>query len=169
MAVGGLSACFGSDEKNNFKSVVDIGCGSAYKLVTYLGEYETLGLELPVNVELLRNKYPDKAWMVSDFSLTPDIKTDVIICSDVIEHLVDPDELLDYIKKISYKYLILSTPDRDLVYESSEEGYYGPPRNKAHVREWNFNEFAEYISRHFNVVDHRVNNLGQATQMIVCK
>lgn len=156
-------------KKNNFKSIVDIGCGSAYKLVTYLGEYKTLGLELPVNVEMLRKRYPERTWMVSDFSLRPDIKTDVVVCSDVIEHLVDPDELLDYIKRISYKYLILSTPDRDLVYEPSEEGYYGPPRNMAHVREWNFKEFGEYISKHFNVIDQRVTNLGQATQMIICK
>lgn len=156
-------------KKNKFKSIVDIGCGSAYKLVTYLGEYETIGLELPVNVEKLQRKYPERRWNVSNFSAKPDMTTDVVVCSDVIEHLVDPDELLDYIKGISYKYLILSTPDRNLVYKPSDEGYYGPPRNEAHVREWNYKEFGEYISTHFNVIDHRVTNLGQFTQMIICK
>ena len=105
---------------------------------------------------------------VSDVSAKPNITTDVIVCSDVIEHLVDPDELLDYIKAISYKYLILSTPDRDLVYKPSDEGCNGPPANEAHVREWNYQEFDEYISMHFNVIDHRVTNLGQCTQMIIC-
>jgi len=155
-------------KKKKFKSIVDIGCGSGYKLVTYLGDYETLGLELPANVEILRKKYPERKWEVSDFSVT-DITTDIVICADVIEHLVNPDELLDYIKCISYKYLILSTPDRNLVYRPWHKGYYGPPKNQAHIREWNFKEFGEYISMHFNVIDQRVTNLGQCTQMIICK
>lgn len=156
-------------KKHNLNSIVDIGCGSAYKLITYLGEYETIGLELPMNVEKLKIKYPERTWMLSDFTINPDIDTDVIVCSDVIEHLVDPDKLLDYIKGIKYKYLVLSTPDRDLVYSPSAKGYSGPPANEAHVREWNYNEFGNYIAKHFNVIDQRVTNLGQFTQMIICQ
>jgi hypothetical protein len=37
-------------KKHGLRSVIDIGCGSAYKLVTYLGDYDTVGLELPVNI-----------------------------------------------------------------------------------------------------------------------
>ena len=155
-------------KKYNYNSVADIGCGSGYKLATYLGEYETIGLELPENIERLRKKYPDKIWEVSNFSVKSNINTDVVICSDVIEHLVDPDELLDYIKSMSYKYLVLSTPDRELVYEPGQQGWDGPPRNLAHVREWNYGEFGDYISRHFNIVDQRVTNLEQATQLVIC-
>jgi SAM-dependent methyltransferase len=154
--------------KNKLESVVDIGCGSAYKLITYLGEYQTLGLELDVNVEKLQARYPDRKWQVSDFSEMESIVADVVICSDVIEHLVNPDELLEFIKRIEYKYLVLSTPDRGLIHESDDEEYFGPPRNTAHVREWTYEEFYEYISKHFNVIDHRVTNLGQYTQMIIC-
>ena len=49
-------------KKNKFKSIVDIGCGSAYKLITYLGDYQTIGLELPVNVQKLQKKYPERKW-----------------------------------------------------------------------------------------------------------
>lgn len=156
-------------KKNNFKSIVDIGCGSAYKLLVYLGEYETLGLELPLNVNTLQKKYPDRKWQTCDFSVKPDITTDVVICADVIEHLVDPDKLLDYIKGINHNYLVISTPDRRLIYKPWRRGYYGPPGNRAHIREWTYKEFGEYISIHFEVVDHRVTNLRQYTQMIICK
>lgn len=87
-------------KRYDLKSVVDIGCGSAYKLITYLGEYDTLGLELPVNIGMLRDRYPERKWAVSDFHANENIVTDVIVCADVIEHLVDPDELLNYIKKL---------------------------------------------------------------------
>ncbi len=156
-------------KKYHLKSIVDIGCGSAYKLITYLGEYETLGLEVPFNVEMLQKRYPERQWHISDFSIKPNISADVVVCSDVIEHLVDPDELLNYIKGIRYKYLILSTPDRALKHKPWKRGYFGPPKNRAHVREWTYQEFAEYISMHFDVIDHRVTNLGQRTQMIICQ
>lgn len=156
-------------KKNNFKTIVDIGCGSAYKLVTYFKGYETIGLELPINVEKLKAKYPDKEWRISDFSTKPDIITDVVICSDVIEHLVDPDQLLEFIKDIKYKYLVISTPDKNLLYRPWRKGYWGPPINEAHIREWNYKEFAKYMSMHFDVIDHRVTNLAQGTQMMICE
>jgi len=156
-------------KKHQLQSVVDIGCGSGYKLVTYLGEYDTLGLELPENVELLHKKYPDRKWELSDFGVDPKINTDLLVCSDVIEHIVDPDDLLDYIKRMEFQYLILSTPERNLLYKPWSRSNWGPPSNKAHIREWNFKELGDYISQHFNVIDHRVTNMHQATQMIICQ
>ena len=156
-------------KKHKLKSVVDIGCGSGYKLITYLGEYETLGIELPINVDWLREKYPQRKWKKSCFSERSNINTDIIICADVIEHLVDPDELLYYIKSISYQYLIISTPDRSLYRRPRLNDFFGPPRHMAHVREWNFKEFENYIAIHFYVIDHRVTNLKDRTQMIICK
>ncbi|GJL64528.1 MAG: hypothetical protein NPIRA04_31820 [Nitrospirales bacterium] len=156
-------------KRHNLRSIVDIGCGSAYKLLTYFDDYETIGLELPVNVQVLKERYPNKQWQISDFTTNPSITTDVVICSDVIEHLVDPDELLAFIKRISYHYLVVSTPDRSLIYRPWQRGYWGPPNNKAHQREWNFDEFYKYLSAHFDVIDHRVTNLQQWTQMAICK
>ncbi len=156
-------------KKHNFKKIVDIGCGSGYKLMHYLDEYETIGLELEENLGFLNDKYPSRVWVESNFNIKPKIKTDVLICSDVIEHLVDPDELINYIKKISFKYLVLSTPERELVYEKDSKFLDGPPRNLAHTREWNFNEFAKYIGHYFEILDHRVTNAGQSTQTMICQ
>lgn len=155
-------------KKNKLQKVVDLGCGSAYKLVTYFDEYKTIGLEIKENLDFLRNKYPEKEWLESNFSLNHNLDTDVLICSDVIEHIVNPNDLIEYIKKISFKYLILSTPERDLVYEKDSRFLDGPPRNPAHQREWNYDEFNKYISEHFEVIEHRITNLHQSTQMIIC-
>lgn len=154
---------------NQFSKVADFGCGSGYKLIKYLGDYETVGYELPVNIDILQHKYPQHRWQVSNFAQKNDIDVDVLICSDVIEHLIDPDELLDYFKKQSFKYLVLSTPERELCYPNGAVYLQGPPRNLAHQREWNFEEFNKYISEHFKVIDHRVTNLHQATQTMICQ
>lgn len=156
-------------KKYDLHSVVDVGCGSAYKLMHYLSEYETTGLELEVNLEFLKNKYPDRVWLKSNFDINHRIDTDVVICSDVIEHIVNPDQLIQYIQTMRFKYLVLSTPDRDLVYEDGSKFRDGPPRNPAHVREWNFLEFNDYISQYFEIIDHRVTNLKQSTQTMICR
>jgi hypothetical protein len=156
-------------KKHRLKSVIDVGCGSGYKLVTYLGEYETLGLELPVNVDQLVRWYPERRWSSVDFSSPPTFVPDVVICADVIEHLPDPDVLLGFLKCIPHRFIVLSTPVRNLLYRPWHAGFWGPPPNPAHQREWTFREFRRYIGGQFEVLDHRVTNLQQATQMIVCR
>ena len=117
-------------KKHGLESVLDVGCGSAYKLVTYLGEYERTGLELPDTVHVLRERYPDRDWGLSDFAVRHGLSADVVICADVIEHLVDPDELMLFLQGISFSYLVLSTPDRNLVYWPWQKGYWGPPETR---------------------------------------
>lgn len=71
-------------KKFGLKSVLDIGCGSAYKLITYLGEYETVGLDLPDTVHVLRERYPEREWRLSDFAASQGVCADLVICADVI-------------------------------------------------------------------------------------
>jgi|GEM_PF-1018010 len=155
--------------KNSFKTVIDIGCGSGYKLMTYLKAYDTTGYELEANVKDLKKLYPDRCWKISSFSETDNMFADLIICSDVIEHLTEPDNLLSYLTKQEFEYLLISTPDRNLLYDKTDPETFGPPRVKAHQREWNFKEFEMFISKYFNVLDHRITNYHQATQLVICK
>lgn len=156
---------YGLMKRNEWKTVADIGCGSAYKLIKYLGEFETVGYELPANVEKLMERYPERDWRISDLTKKEDIKADLIICSDVIEHLVDPDALMRYLAKQNFELLILSTPERDICRGAND---FGPPQNPAHQREWNFDEFRRYVSRFFQIKEHVITNNEQGTQMVIC-
>ncbi len=138
--------------ENGFKNIFDVGCGSGYKLVKYFDGLDTLGCEIQPTFDFLLHAYPHKKWMLSDFSCPyPARERDLIICSDVIEHLIDPDLLLNWIDQIDFKYLVISTPDRDKL---PLAGQSGPPINPAHIREWSFAEFEEYLSRYFHIVRH---------------
>lgn len=143
------------DEKK-FSRIVDVGCGSGFKLIKYFDNYDTIGIETEPCFSNLIKKYPNKKWIksgepeknFSNFST----KTDIIICADVIEHLLDPDLLISYINLFEYKYLIISTPDREKFYGEKN----GPPLNHNHVREWTFEEFEKYLKLNFNYVQgHR--------------
>jgi hypothetical protein len=45
----------------------------------------------------------------------------------------------------------------------------GPPKNRHHCREWNMNEFKNYINSRFKVLDHFISNKQQATQLILAQ
>jgi len=151
-------------KKNNLKSVIDVGCGSAYKLTTFLRDFNTIGIETEPCYTYLQQTYPSFKWLLSgeaekSFELYDEINnSDVVICSDVIEHIVNPDNLVDYLLSLKSKYYIISTPCRQIlcnhpkfshIYASS---WCGPPINRCHVREWTMTEFKEYISKKFNII-----------------
>ena len=109
-----------------------------------------------------KSKYPNKSWTDT---FEPIQNMDVIIASDVIEHIGNPDELLDLIDVSKPKLIVLSTPNRDLL----QKGQDGPPKNTAHFREWSFDEFNRYVGNRFNIIEHVITNEKQGTQTIVCE
>lgn len=152
-------------DAHGLQSVLDIGTGSGFKLIKYFRDKLTFGIDLPPAVQMLRDKYPDRQWGTSLFDCLHGY--DLIICSDVIEHVDDPDGLCNLIKCVAdVKYAVISTPDRDLV---TTQPKLGPPRNTCHVREWTFAEFGAYMRSHFNVERHFYSNKAQCTQCVVIK
>ncbi len=149
-------------KKYNLKNVLDIGCGVGAKLnkLIYPVCKNIVGIDQKYAIDFCKKKYSFGQWYFDDVEnpvLELDKKFELIISSDVIEHLVDPDNLLNYIRKYADKdtFIILSTPERDLVRGKKS---YGPPLNISHVREWNMIEFKKYIkSKKFNILNHFFN------------
>lgn len=140
--------------------VLDIGCGSGYKLMKYFGDHKTFGVEIEPTLSFLKNKYPDRQWGIID-QVTGSY--DIAICSDVIEHIADPDEFIEGLLLIDFDMIIFSTPERNNMYGGET---FGPPLNPAHVREWAFDEFAQYLGKYFDVKLHYI--IAPNTQFAVC-
>lgn len=156
-------------ESRRFKTVLDIGCGSGEKLNRFFPDMETLGTELKEKIPRIQKMYPQKKWEESDFGKSMP-HYDIVICADVIEHFLDPDELLDYIdSRLQFHACVMSTPERDAVRGVNAMG---PPKNRCHAREWNQKELHDYIGFRFDIFDHfRVNSTSydesQKCQVIV--
>jgi Methyltransferase domain len=153
---------------NGFQTVCDVGCGSGYKLVHQLGDFETTGTDIPQTVTFLRSKYPERRWLALD-EVGRLGKFDLVICADVIEHVDDPDALLSLLESIAKRHILISTPDRNLCYRRGNFHHFGPSTNPTHLREWSFDEFVQFVAGRFNVLDHRISNRLQATQMLLCE
>lgn len=132
-------------------NVIDVGCGVGVKLNNIIGRksLNLYGVDQPSAIEKASKLFNIPNFSDVDFdnesswnSVPEDI--DFIICSDVIEHLEKPENLLNYIKFISSEgtRIFISTPNRDRVRGCNN--LQSP--NLAHVREWNDAEFSLFVS-----------------------
>lgn len=142
----------------NCKYVIDIGCGMAYKLSKMYPDFQIIGIDYGVNIDQCRDMFPHGTWIEHDLNSPqrlpiPEsiLKHSIIVCADVIEHLVHPAYLLNNLQEMleHAAACLLSTPERDL-----ERGFthYGPPPNPSHVREWTLYEITDlFRSLQFNI------------------
>ncbi len=139
--------------ENQYQSILDVGCGSGYKLMKYFSDYNTTGIETEPCFSALQKKYPDRHWMLTNNPEktieVSDLSADLVICSDVIEHFIDPVYLIQYLKKIDFKTLIISTPDRAVFLKIKKATAIGPPWNPCHAQEWTAKEFVKLLKPHF--------------------
>jgi hypothetical protein len=128
----------------DLETIIDVGCGSAEKALG-LG-LRVVGIDHGPNLPRPRE---DATFLDHDLEGgLPRIDRrvvvrSVVVCADVIEHLIDPLPLLldlGHVSRIAP--VLISTPDRDLV---RGEGDLGPPANPCHVREWDARGFAALL------------------------
>lgn len=132
-------------------SIVDVGCGTAGKLAALHPEFAVVGIDYGPNIEKCRERYDFGTWVEVDLDrddslLVDDFQDAVLVCADVIEHLVNPERTLRLLRGAldgGARALLLSTPERELY---NEPGHPGPPPNSAHVREWALDELRQFMA-----------------------
>lgn len=165
-------------EITKVNNLLDVGCGYGIKLqkIIYPVCKDIVGIDKDEVIKYCKAVYSFGDWYNDDIensTLKLNKKFDLIISSDVIEHMVNPDKLLSYIKNCSHErtHIIISTPERDRILNQNSMG---PPRNLNHVREWNMSEFKAYLqSRNFHIIRHfllgeKVSSYKELLKKILC-
>ncbi|MCO5132366.1 MAG: class I SAM-dependent methyltransferase [Xanthobacteraceae bacterium] len=151
------------------RTILDIGCGSGFKLVKYFSGFNTIGIERSPIVQSLRLAYPDRIWLDIDEGQSAFHPSDIYICADVIEHIQNPEFFLQRIAKSPFQYLVISTPAREILFADGRRSFLGPPDNPAHFFEWTMGEFHKLLSNHVAIMEHSYFYNGEYTQIIVAK
>lgn len=157
--------------------ILDIGCGNGRKL-RQVRARDHVGVDFGANIALCRQRFGAwGTWLEADFSQRhcaaiaafADAST-VVVCADVVEHLLDPAPLLNLLAQCYRRgaIVITSTPDRLKVRGAADRG---PPANPAHVREWALDEYVAYLDAcgmPATYAGHTINNnIARALRTIV--
>ena len=155
-------------------TIVDIGCGRAGKLAFLAADqpaWTFYGVDYGPNIQWCTSHHTFGNWIEADLEThqsipiaAPHLARAVIVCSDVLEHLVRPDIALTLIGEMARNGqcpIVLSTPARE---HRAGADYIGEPRNPAHIREWTSQEFAAFLTmRSFRILDHQLTRSDDAS------
>jgi 2-polyprenyl-3-methyl-5-hydroxy-6-metoxy-1,4-benzoquinol methylase len=111
-------------------SICDFGCGNAglIREIEIKVSNEIWGYDLcPANIKDDNDKGSNNVYYL-DFINEPTVKyPDIAICTEVLEHLVNPDEFITRLLNNNVKFIIASSPD------------YETPKNHDPYHLWVFN------------------------------
>ncbi len=144
--------------KHGYKSVLDVGCGPPTKLMKLIEPVcsDIVLIDQPSSTDLVRERAPSADFIptnLEEIDLDLGRRFDLVVCADVVEHLLDPDPCVEFVRRhlAESGRAIFSTPERDNL--RGPECMSSP--HPEHVREWTRAEFADYLrSRGFQIERH---------------
>ncbi len=153
-----LFSCLKDLEIHN---ILDSGCGEGFILSEFkkrnIGKYLE-GLDFSEQaLDIGRRTFPDLTLKRGDIYSLPykDNSFDLVICTEVLEHLERPDEALKEIKRVTRKYCLLSVPNEP--YFKAANFIRGKNlsrwgNDEDHINCWSSNEFENIIKRRFEII-----------------
>ncbi|PDV98093.1 hypothetical protein A9Q02_03160 [Candidatus Chloroploca asiatica] len=125
-----------------FTSVLDIGCGQGSLLAEIHHEFphvEVFGSDFSTSAVLMaRQQVPDGKFCVFDLERDHlQRQFDLVVCSEVLEHIVDDEAALRHLAAMTGKYVVISTVQgRMRGFEAGEVG---------HVRNYGYGELVRKV------------------------
>jgi len=144
------------------ESVLDVGCGEGFTLnklkenkilrqssgqvgkryegIDYSEEAISLGKKAYPSLHIIQGNIYDLKYKDNSF--------DLVICSEVLEHLENPQKALRELVRVSRKYILLSVPNEPLFYLFN---YTQWGKDIGHINKWTSLGFKNFISKNSNI------------------
>jgi ubiquinone/menaquinone biosynthesis C-methylase UbiE len=145
----------------DLKTVLDAGCGEGFILWELkkrgLGGYFE-GIDYSKDaVDMGSHLFPSLIFSRGDIYNLPhkDNSFDLILCSEVMEHVEQPEKALDEIVRVARKYCLLTVPNEPFFMLSNFLRGKNLSRwgsDMDHVQHWNYKEFEKFIKTRLDIV-----------------
>lgn len=142
------------------RHVLDVGCGEGYLLKFLNDQINDWCLEgLDISEELIskaKQKAPSLNLNVQDIYNCgySDGSFDLVLCTEMLEHLEYPKKALSEIRRLTNRWAILSVPNEPLFAISNllaGRDILRLGNNKGHCNRWSAKSFVGLVSRHFRI------------------
>lgn len=141
-------------KKLEIKNILDIGCGEGFILsklkeegigeswegIDYSKEAIQIGKKINPDLNLKQGSIYDSKFKDNSF--------DLVVCTEVLEHLEDPKKALKEVLRISKKYVLLSVPNEPLFLLSNFTQW---GKDIGHINHWTFWGFEGFVKRNAGV------------------
>jgi ubiquinone/menaquinone biosynthesis C-methylase UbiE len=136
--------------------VLDVGCGEGFFLVSLarnkVGKtYEGVDNSATA-IKLGKKMYPTLDIKIGDIYNLPykDDSFDLLICTEVLEHLKDPKKALSELKRVTKKYVIFSVPNEPFfILSNFFRGKYITRfgNHPEHINHWTYPGFKKFLRK----------------------
>jgi len=139
-------------------SVIDIGCGEGF-IINCLNRPDITGVDISKKaLDIAKRKNPGCNFCtgsVYDLSFK-ESSFDLVIATEILEHLENPEEALQEIGRISSSYCLFSVPNEPYFrtmnfLRGKNLKRYG--NDIEHVQNWSSREFVKLLETYFDVVE----------------
>lgn len=134
-----------------FNNILEIGCATGLvlsKVSKKLGVGMILGIDISnTNVRIAQKEIPHGIFMtgVAEYMPFKDNSIDLVILSDILEHIKDPKSLLKEAKRVS-KYVVLNIPLEKCLKNMILKKNYGLEHIEGHLHAWNKKEILSILN-----------------------
>lgn len=142
------------------RTILEAGCGEGFILERLyranIGE-KTVGIDfLEKAISIGKKERPHLDLRVADVYKLPfkDNSFDLVICSEVLEHLKEPEKALKELQRVCKRYVILSVPNEPLF--SIANFVRGKNLSRMgndieHIQHWSGSSFEAFVNKYFSV------------------
>lgn len=138
--------------------MLDAGCGEGHLSNAFhlaLPSLKIVGVDASEEaIDHARTLFPNTGEFFSgDVFKLPfnDDSFDLVVCSQVLEHLADPDEAVAELKRVSSGSVLISVPlEPYFKFFNDVSRFVGVSPDPGHVQFWTKTSFPEFIDRHFD-------------------
>ena len=143
------------------RRVLDVGCGEGFTLErlhkAHLGD-KLVGIDfLKTAIEIGKKERPHldlRVGTIYDIQ-AKDSSFDLVICSEVLEHVDDPGKALSELTRVSSKYVLLSVPNEPWfrlanLIRGKNVSRFG--NDIEHINHWSTDSFREFVSQKLKIV-----------------